>query len=250
MSAYTVAKNLRDLAIQPQNRVAIVKDQGCLPGLVLFLDNDDPRVVVLALEALRYLSLCPSNRTPMRSEIGMLVSLKAIMNSKDQKACQLASEIHTTLVPTTRNTRSRRAGATSGQYFLSNANKNARTIILQISGLTDSASRFKCEQRLLATPGVVSFTFDLVKKRCILRARPNLKIETICQAVAETKTMTAQQIVKNDMGEENAMPDYLPEDDDSTTIQKGAVARIDDNNGNGNGWISSVTSFISKSFYW
>lgn len=75
-----------------------------------------------------------------------------------------------------RNTRSRRAGP-SGQYFLSGANKNARMITLQISGLTDSSSRFQCEQKLLGTPGVVSFTFDLAKKRCMLRISQNLNVE-------------------------------------------------------------------------
>lgn len=44
-----VVNQLRDLAADPMNRRAIVQDQGCLPGLILFLDNPNPQVVYSAL---------------------------------------------------------------------------------------------------------------------------------------------------------------------------------------------------------
>lgn len=83
MSALGVVEHLRNLAADPQNRATIVKvrnskctvvsdrsamfgfiilkiigflvlffiqDQGCLAGLVLFLDNEDVNVVITALE--------------------------------------------------------------------------------------------------------------------------------------------------------------------------------------------------------
>lgn len=52
LDAATVATQLRDLAKVPQNRGPIVRDQGCLPGLVLFLGNPDQTVVDVAVEAM------------------------------------------------------------------------------------------------------------------------------------------------------------------------------------------------------
>lgn len=49
MDALTVVNQLRDLAADPLNRRAIVEDQGCLPGLILFLDHPNPQVVYSAL---------------------------------------------------------------------------------------------------------------------------------------------------------------------------------------------------------
>jgi armadillo repeat-containing protein 1 len=49
---------------------------------------------------------------------------------------------------------------------------------------------------------MVSFTFDMAKSRCIVRARPDTTAETICQTINKTKLLSAQQIVKNERGEE------------------------------------------------
>lgn len=49
MDALTVVNQLRDLAADPLNRRAIVEDQGCLPGLILFLDHPNPQIVYSAL---------------------------------------------------------------------------------------------------------------------------------------------------------------------------------------------------------
>lgn len=50
--ALSVVNQLRDLAADPLNRRAIVQDQGCLPGLILFMDHPNPPVVHSALLAL------------------------------------------------------------------------------------------------------------------------------------------------------------------------------------------------------
>jgi hypothetical protein len=49
---------------------------------------------------------------------------------------------------------------------------------------------------------MVSFTFDMAKSRCIVRARPDTTAEIICQTINKTKLLSAQQIVKNERGEE------------------------------------------------
>lgn len=50
MDALSVVSQLRDLASEPQNRDMIVQDQGCLPGLVLFLDHQNPDVLFATLQ--------------------------------------------------------------------------------------------------------------------------------------------------------------------------------------------------------
>lgn len=50
MDALSVVSQLRDLASEPQNREVIVQDQGCLPGLVLFLDHQNPDVLFATLQ--------------------------------------------------------------------------------------------------------------------------------------------------------------------------------------------------------
>ncbi len=50
MDALSVVSQLRDLASEPQNRAVIVQDQGCLPGLVLFLDHQNPEVLLATLQ--------------------------------------------------------------------------------------------------------------------------------------------------------------------------------------------------------
>lgn len=57
MDALAVVNQLRDLAADPLNRRAIVEDQGCLPGLILFLDHPNPQVVYSAL-LVRHFKFC------------------------------------------------------------------------------------------------------------------------------------------------------------------------------------------------
>ncbi|XP_025049945.1 armadillo repeat-containing protein 1-like isoform X1 [Alligator sinensis] len=80
--ALAVVNQLRDLAADPLNRRAIVQDQGCLPGLILFLDHPNPPVVHSALLALRYLAECRANREKMKSELGMMLSLQTVIQKE------------------------------------------------------------------------------------------------------------------------------------------------------------------------
>ena len=66
-----------------------------------------------------------------------------------------------------------------------------------------------CEEKLLSVRGMVSFTFDMAKSRCIVRARPDTTAEIICQTINKTKVLSAQQIVKNERGEEVKVACFL-----------------------------------------
>uniref|UniRef100_A0A3P8WE22 Armadillo repeat-containing protein 1 n=1 Tax=Cynoglossus semilaevis TaxID=244447 RepID=A0A3P8WE22_CYNSE len=78
--ALAVVTQLKELASDPMNRRAIVQDQGCLPGLILFLDHSNPQVVYAALLAIRYLAECRANREKLKEELGMMVSLQKVLD--------------------------------------------------------------------------------------------------------------------------------------------------------------------------
>ncbi|XP_036374537.1 armadillo repeat-containing protein 1-like [Megalops cyprinoides] len=269
--ALAVVNQLRDLAADPLNRRAIVEDQGCLPGLILFLDHPNPQVVYSALLAVRYLAECRANREKMRGELGMMLSLQNVMQKTTTpgETKLLASEIYELLQASSGGGDEQAEGATScrrkAQFFLGSTNKRAKTVVLHIDGLDDSSRRSLCEEALLKIKGVISFTFQMAVKRCIVRIRSDLKAEALGSAIASTKVMKAQQVVKSENGEEvlipfqedgpvemeqnTDLPDYLPEEESPSQEPDKAVSRVGSSQ-DGAGWLSTAANFLSRSFYW
>lgn len=266
-----VVTQLRDLASDPMNRRAIVQDQGCLPGLILFIDHPNPQVVYTALLALRYLAECRANRDKLRGELGMMLSLQNVVQKSttpgDTKL--LASEIYE-LLQTSSSSESEPNHETvstrrKAQFFLGSSNKRAKTVILHIDGLDDASQRGLCEEALLKIRGVISFTFQMSLKRCIVRVRSDLRAEALASAIASTEVMKAQQVVKGEDGQEvlvsfpedssveveqnQDLPDYLPEDESPSLDPDRAVTRVGSGEG-GAGWLGAATNFLSRSFYW
>ncbi|XP_059915159.1 armadillo repeat-containing protein 1-like isoform X3 [Gadus macrocephalus] len=239
--ALLVVNQLRDLAADPMNRRAIVQDQGCLPGLILFLDHPNPQVVYSALLALRYLAECRANREKMEGELGMMLSLQNVIQKSTTpgETKLLASEVYELLQASSGPESDRAEGAPSGrrkaQFFLGSTNKRAKTVVLHIDGLDDSSHRTLCEEALLKIRGVISFTFQMAVKRCIVRIRSDLKAEgkfilqpcsqndthkrrlpnltpqklkgwALASAIASTEVLTAQQVVKGENGQEILIP--------------------------------------------
>ncbi|XP_003967986.1 armadillo repeat-containing protein 1 [Takifugu rubripes] len=272
MDALTVVNQLRDLAADPLNRRAIVEDQGCLPGLILFLDHPNPQVVYSALLAVRYLAECRANREKMKSELGMMLSLQNVIqkNTSPGETKLLASEIYEILQAAGNEEAERAEGEASSckrkaHFFLGSSNKRAKTVVLHIDGLDDPTRRSLCEEALLKIRGVISFTFQMAVKRCVVRIRSDLKADALGTAINSTKVMTAQQVVRTDDGqelmvpfqedsaavvEENTdIPDYLPEEESPSQEQDKAVTRIGSVT-EGMGWLSTAANFLTRSFYW
>ncbi|XP_032366370.1 armadillo repeat-containing protein 1 [Etheostoma spectabile] len=269
--ALAVVNQLRDLASDPMNRRAIVQDQGCLPGLILFLDHPNPQVVYSALLAVRYLAECRANREKLQGELGMMLSLQNVIHKSTTpgETKLLASEIYELLQavgsdgaePAETSVGSRR----KAQFFLGSSNKRAKTVVLHIQGLDDPSRRTLCEEALLKIRGVISFTFQMTVKRCIVRIRSDLKAEALASAIASTQVMTAQQVVKGEDGDEvliplaadgsgtveqnAALPDYLPEDESPSLEPDKAVTRVGSGQ-DGSSWLGAATNFLSRSFYW
>ncbi|XP_053324350.1 armadillo repeat-containing protein 1 isoform X2 [Spea bombifrons] len=269
--ALAVVNQLRDLASDPLNRRAIVQDQGCLPGLILFLDHPNPEVVHSALLALRYLAECRANREKMMCELGMMLSLQNVIQKPNTPGDTqlLATEVYELLQSSSTadgdcmnelNSRRRKA-----QFFLGATNKRAKTVVLHIDGLDDTSRRSLCEDALLKIKGVISFTFQMAVQRCVVRIRSDLKAEALASAIASTKVMKAHQVVKGETGEEllvpfqdtpveveqnTDLPDYLPEDENSAKEQDKAVSRVGVHQDSASSWLGTAANFLSRSFYW
>ncbi|KAF0046441.1 hypothetical protein F2P81_000074 [Scophthalmus maximus] len=285
--ALAVVTQLKDLAADPMNRRAIVQDQGCLPGLILFLDHPNPQVVYsallvscltlrmkcgrvpaalssddcdwLTLQAIRYLAEFRANREKLNGELGMMLSLQNVVQKSTTpgETKLLASEIHELLQasgaadpePPDEGAGGRR----KAHFFLGSSNKRAKTVVLHIDGLDDSIR------------GVISFTFQMTVRRCIVRIRSDLKAEALASAIASTQVMTAQQVVKGENGDEVLIPfvedgsvaveqnvdvpDYLPEDESPSQEPDKAVTRVGSGQ-DGASWVGTAANFLSRSFYW
>ncbi|KAB5546100.1 hypothetical protein PHYPO_G00068260 [Pangasianodon hypophthalmus] len=271
MDAMSVVTQLRDLASEPQNREAIAKDEGCLPGLVLFLDHKDPQVVFAALQTLRYLAESSENICSMRNELGMLVSLEILMEKSGLSTdiTELAKEVYEVLSAPVRmetpRTPVQPMRRNKPQFFINSSNKKAKTVTLHIQGLDGTDQRGVCEEALLKVKGVISFTFQMAVKRCTVRVRADLPTESLASAIAATKVLSAQQVVKNESGEEvllplsttdthieenHHLPNYLPEDESPEKETDRAVSRTAAKQDSSGSWLSSAASFLTKTFYW
>ncbi|XP_071775120.1 armadillo repeat containing 1, like [Centroberyx gerrardi] len=270
MDALSVVSQLRDLASEPQNREAIVQDQGCLPGLVLFLDHQNPEVLFATLQTLRYLAELSPNIPTMKNELGMMVSLENLVDRVGLTIdiTSLAKEVYGILsAPANPAPRTpERERRKKSQFFINSSSKKAKSVTLHIQGLDSTDQRGLCEEALLAVKGVISFTFQMASKRCTVRIRSDLPTESLASAIAATKVLSAQQVVRNEAGEEvliplnpsgveveqnAALPDYLPEEEESPEREADrAISRTTAKDDSSGSWLNAAASFLTKTFYW
>jgi len=284
MDVHAIVTRLRDLSKDPQNRSAIAKDEASLSGLVLCLSNDDPNIILISLEALKYLAMYTPNRPVMKNHMGMIQSLQALSANENAEVVRAAEDIHSSLVPSRAAQRSKNVNSPvvkgvpsatgRGAFFLGQNNKNAKVYLIEINGVFSSTDEQSVKAEMLKIRGIISFTYDKIKQRYTIRTRSDVTPERIVHQINKIKGISASHIVKNEDGEEVAIkygadfdqenvpdyPDYLPEeDDDSDGTGKGSdtsysVQRVrkmgDPNDPAAGGWLGSVGSYISKSLYW
>ncbi|KAL5015943.1 hypothetical protein ScPMuIL_005532 [Solemya velum] len=265
--------SMKSMAADPVKRMFLAKDATCVGGLVLVLSNSNTEVIKLALETLLLLAESQENHAVLKNFLGMLDQLETILKSQhsDTVVRHLAESLYLQITQTPTHTplkdsfnnHSERSYQSSCQKKLTNSKH--KHIVMQIRGIADKHDRDFCMKLLIQTKGVVSITFDSSKKRCILRTKMDTKPETLVQAVARSMTMTARQVVKDEMGNELllsfgnntedldkenlTLPDYLPEEAHSPVVGPKAVARNSADQSN-KGWFSSAATFLSKTLYW
>ncbi|KYO19059.1 armadillo repeat-containing protein 1-like [Alligator mississippiensis] len=237
MDALSVANQLRHLSSDPGNRETIVKDEGCLSGLILFLDHPNTEVVYLALQALQYLSECPSNCEIVTKEPDIMWKLEKLQKRHDTNGSLqlLAREVQNAL-----NT----------CFYISNTQR-----------LDNVHTKNLCEEALLKVKGVISFTFQSALRRCTVRVKSDLETETLASAIAATKVSEAQ--LRSESGKEiivplktasvlqqSHLPEYLPEEESLHEESEKAVLQTGTKTDAKSSWINSATHFLTKAFYW
>ncbi|KAK3091649.1 hypothetical protein FSP39_021555 [Pinctada imbricata] len=274
MTSCDAIEAMKLMALDPKKRKILIKDAACIGGLIMVLSNPSPKIVTLSLETLILLADTSERRTVLQGFMGMLDQLEAILNRSacDQSVKNLADKLYTMLTESDLQTPLKDTCNTNHRSRKSSTNKNkslqggrTKHIVLQIRGLIDKTDRDVVMRLILQVKGVISVTVDLNKKRCQLRTKPDVKPETLVQSVAKSMTMTAQQVVKDENGEEvllsfgnpkdmdkenTTLPDYLPDDMDSPKGDSKSVARNKKDDKKGSGWLSTAANFISSSFYW
>ncbi|XP_020390584.1 armadillo repeat-containing protein 1-like [Rhincodon typus] len=272
MDALSVVSQLRDLASKTQNREAIVKDKGCLTGLVVFLEHCNLQVLHCALQALHNLAECPCNRELMKNELRLVSNLERLQkrDHTSEGISVLATEIYELLKKPVQTVKAKADNSSStrnvpAQFFINSTNKKAKTITLQIDGLHNMDSRNICEEALLKVNGVISFTFQMALQRCVIRTYSDVKFESLASAIAATKILQAYQVVKNKYGKEDIipfstgnakivqnlnLPDYLPEDESPEIQHNKAISQTGVKENTNRTWLNVAASFLTKTFYW
>jgi len=290
-----ILKSLNKLALQPGFRATIVNDQGCLPGIVLFLDNEDPAVVRLAVETLELLANCAEIRNTMWHELGLVLSLNTIIEGGDTPdgtrevarqtliaispppptaaqqfetpvAKSRPAQARKPMAPVNTNTASAATASNGNTFFKGGSFQEARNIVLQVVGLDDLHSRKVLENQLLTVKGVVSFTLDMSQSRVTVRVRTTVTAEKLCTAVADSQTLSAQQVVKDKDGQEvvlsfgagppgsennDNMPQYIEdEDDEEEELDNQQIALHSKAIGVASSWFNAASSYVSGSLYW
>ncbi|KAK3758662.1 hypothetical protein RRG08_016631 [Elysia crispata] len=272
---------MKQMASDPKKRVLLAKDTTCMGGLIIVLSNADPAVVKEALQTFLLLCECPEARSILKNHVGMMDQLEKLTNTteKDSELCQLADCLKAKLMITTEaqkaplkdssNVSSRRSSTAKNQSLQGH---KVKTIVLLLKGYQDKSDRDLCARLLLKVKGVISITFDLSKLRCIVRTKQDVKAEALATSIAKSMTMTAQQVVRNEHGEESFitfgsnrscahnmscgkenedLPDYLSDDSDSIIVDDKALKRpSEEDKKKSASWFSAAANFLTNSFYW
>jgi hypothetical protein len=205
MDPKTVAIRLRKLASDPDNQTYIVKEKGCMSGLQKFLDHKDESVLLIALQALQFLSSHPLNKEPLSKIPGLLAKLVNIADHDNVKVQQIANHIlenlesvvngnpQATAAPLTPSKPHNRRGVAGTGAGSRTAGSKRRTgtsaasdvktpgfkprylfnIPLNVRNVNTPDELSKIEKSLLRILGVVSITSDFKKREMMIYSRKN-----------------------------------------------------------------------------
>lgn len=288
VSTETIAA-FKVMAADARKRQMLVKDPTCMGGLILVLSNADQTIVSSALETLLMLAEDVETQPAVSTCLGIMTQLETILGrfSSDKQVRLLAEKLYRLLtendasVPTplkdTSNTQRSRAPGSKSRSLVGGT-RSTKSVVLQIRGAQDQADGELCIRLLLRVKGVVSVTFDAGKRRCLLRTKPETKPETLVRAILKSMTMTAQQVIRNEKGDESLvsfnvsgyhvgeegtvpgrgkendmdLPSYLSDDEDEKPAReedKSALAKKGHTDKT-SGWLNAAASFFTSSFYW
>ncbi|KAK7100308.1 armadillo repeat-containing protein 1-like [Littorina saxatilis] len=278
---------MKAMAQDSKKRQMLVKDTTCMGGLVLVLSNPQQSVVTLALETLLLLGEEKELRPLIAAHIGMLDQLEMVLHRSQngEEVKKLADQLYGLLTESPlpqaplRDSSNTQLPRSSGTGKNKPSLKSTKSVVLQVRGVHDQADRDLCMRLLLRVKGVVSITFDVHKKQCLMRTKPEVKPESLVRAITKSMTMSAQQVIRNENGDESLvsfnvscgfstmepgtqgkenetfLPPYLsddedeknaPREEDRSALSKGGTERETTTSK----WFSAAASFLTNSFYW
>ncbi|CAG5132079.1 unnamed protein product [Candidula unifasciata] len=236
---------LKAMAVDPKKRLALAKDATCIGGLVIVLSNANYCVVQEALQILLLLGESSEAKSILRNHVGMLDQLEKLLNRGEKGAevkhlaKQLLSKLYDDPEPAQTPLKD---SSNISRYSKNNSNQgwtSGKSIVLQLRGFHDKSDRFLCSA-----------------------------VSVLAASVAKSMTMTAQQVVKNDNGEEafisfnssghsggcdkeqDTLPDYLSDDSEMTVGEKAVKKPTEEDRQKSKTWFSAAANFLTNSFYW
>lgn len=190
--ALEVVSQLLQLSQDPESRPFVVNSDGCLPGLVMFLGNENADVAKMAVETIHNLALYEPNKEILTKEPGMLAGLYKLNPAETP----LLSSTLLALDPP----RMQPLGPSQSM-----AQNTAKTHTFYIKGMTN-LTKHKVEETLVSVKGVVSFLIDVHTHKAVVRTKTSPDA-----VVAAIKQAGFQATYGEGDGGNNDEPDYLPE---------------------------------------
>lgn len=227
----------RRLANDFVNHDTILKDRTVLSYLAFVLEVPDENVVVLALEILEIFIKNVENYVHLTSTFGVREALDAVINKytfdnpKLAKHAQCVRDDIERMKPPIYNLRSRCRRVIEPKKL-----KN-HVIVLHVSGLLPE-TKAELELTLIRIEGLISLVIDVEHQRVTMRTLVNVTPKCIAEAISEnTQNMEARLVTKNkfnqeffvkllntEIGDNEELPEYLPEDEDSEDSKEGVVS--------------------------
>ncbi|MES1916888.1 MAG: hypothetical protein MHM6MM_008665 [Cercozoa sp. M6MM] len=153
-----VVLQLRTLASDPENQEYIVREMGCMSGLVNFLGSDHDEIALPAMQAIHFLASHPGNRDSLANFEGLLDKLQRLTQHSNENVVHFARQTIEKLDLSASTTASSKAT----QSF---TRKSLITLQFRVSNLSTPIQRQVAERVVLQVRGVVSVTVDLLSKK-------------------------------------------------------------------------------------
>lgn len=165
MDQKTVALQLRTLASDPDNQTYIVREKGCMKGLMGFLDSPNDEVKIISLQALKFLSSHPSNKELLAKDTTLLGKLINFSDDDNEHINTISNDILENLEDYINGSSTKKAAPQAEAVpkkapVSSFKPRYLYGIPLQVEGLISKASCDRVEKQLLGTQGVVSITVE------------------------------------------------------------------------------------------
>lgn len=231
-----IVKQLLNLASDSENQKFIVKEAGCIQGLVGYLKHEDESIVAMAAQAIQFLSVDVENRIELlkcKNLIPNLVTLTTCRNSKIRDfASASLSNLNALLDKenaSSFNTSNRQQTSESEKSPVKAKpafKKSIKTFILYVDELDDTFVHSSVERALICEKGVTSVTLNASRNQAVVFANPEMDILQLVTAVRGVGVAadTWANKLKNSKGSKASAPGYL--DDVNLFPTKAAVTNI------------------------